>query len=711
MNRTTRSFLTGALAALLVALPAAAQVRDRKEIKYPPLPPFQIAKPTVFQLKNGMTVFLVEDRELPLINVTARIRTGSNWEPADKVGLASVFGQVQRSGGTASMPGDAMDEYLAMRAATIETSVGGDAGYASMNCLTQDFDDVFKVFVDVLRHPAFPQDKIDVAKVQERTGIARRNDDINGMANRELRKLVYGADSPLARTSEYATIAAITRENLVAWHEKYYHPNDVYLGLVGDFDAKAMRKKIEAALGAWPKGPAFADPPAAFRREPNPGLWFIEKPDVTQATVGMAHLGIEMKNPDYFAAQVMNEILGGGFSARMFSNIRSKKGLAYSVGGGLGAGMSSPGLFNAGMQTKSASVFDAVAAMREEIKGIVDNPPSDEELVRAKESILNSFVFNYDSKAKILGQQMTYAFYGLPSDFLDTYRSNIEKVTKEDVSRVARKYVKPDALAVLIAGKSADFGKPIDTLGKVTKLDVTIPPPPDAAPKVAKTDAAAAEGRKALARAAAALGGKDSDKVKAIRSASKMTVTMQGQSISLGQTVLMVFPDKIRQSVQSPMGEQTMVLAGGEAFVSFGGQVRPLPAAMVEKARSDMGRDLRVIVRYASDPELEALAAGHEDVDGTPCDVVAVTLRGTTSRLWIAPDGRILKQSYQGENPATRAPGSVEVLYSDYRDLAGRKVPHKEIIKVDGQEAATLTLDAFEVDPEFDPAVFQKPAA
>jgi hypothetical protein len=210
---------------------------------------------------------------------------------------------------------------------------------------------------------------------------------------------------------------------------------------------------------------------------------------------------------------------------------------------------------------------------------------------------------------------------------------------------------------------------------------------------------------------AAALGGSGAEKVKAIRSSAKMTVTMQGQSIGLGQTVLLVFPDKIRQSVQTPMGEQTMVLAGEEAFAVFGGQVRPLPAPMVEKARSDMGRDLRVIVRYSADPGLEAVAAGKEDVDGTACDIVQVTFRGSESRLWVAADGRVLKQSYQGENPMTRAPGTVEITFADYRDLAGRMVPHKETIRVDGEEAATLTLDLFEVDPAVDPTAFEKPAA
>ncbi len=690
---------------------AEAQVKNWNEIRYPALPPFEIPKPTTFSLKNGMTVFLMEDRELPLVTVTARIRTGAYWEPADKVGLAGIAGQVMRTGGTTSMSGDSIDDFLNARAASIETSIGDNVGFASMNCLKEDFDAVFKVFVDVLRNPTFAEEKIEVAKVQANAGIARRNDNVGGITGRETSRLVYGADSPVGRLTEYATIAAITRDDLVAWHERFYHPNNVLLGVVGDFDAKEMRKKIEGALGAWPKGPGHKVVAPEFRKTPNPGVFFIEKKDVTQANIRMAYLGILTSDPDYFAVQVMNEVFGGGFAARLFSNVRSKKGLAYSVGGGLGSGFVVPGLFSVGMQTKSQTVGEAIDALYEEIRGMVSNPATDEEIERAKSAILQSFVFNYDSKGKILGQQMTYAYYGMPADFLERYRANIEKVTKEDVARVARKFIDPSKITLLVVGNPADFGRPLDAFGKVTTIDITIPPPADASPKAAKTPAALEKGRKTLARAAAALGGKDAPTAKAVRTSGKMTISAQGQSMTLGQTILMVFPDRIRQSLQTPMGEQIVVMTEDDAFAIAGGAVRPLPSSMVEKERAELGRDLRTIVRYAADPALEAAAAGSEAVDGVPCEVVQVDFRGASSRLWIAADGRVLKQTYQGDNPMTRAPGSFEVLYSDYREIEGRKVPHTQVIAIDGQEFATLTLESFEVDPEVDAALFERPAA
>jgi len=719
MPRNIKRSLAAAFVAALLALPAAAQVKNYSKIKYPPLQEFVIPKPSVFTLGNGMTVFLMEDHELGLIKGMARVRTGSVYEPADKVGLADLTATVQRTGGTDKMTGDQIDDFLAARAARIETGMDDDAGFASMDCLKDDFDAVFQLFADVLRTPAFAQDKLDVAKVQSNAGIARRNDNINGIASRETTRLVYGPDSPWARLEEYATIAAVTRDDLVAWHKKYFQPNNILLGFVGDFDSTAMKKKVEAMFAGWPKGPAFAEPIAPQRTQPNPGVFAIEKSDVNQANIALAHVGITTKDtiradqgvPDFFSVQVLNEALGGGFASRLFSNVRSKKGLAYNVYGGVGSGFTHPGIFRVGLQTKSSSMSEAVQALRDEIRGIIDNPPEAAELKKAKESILNSFVFNYDSKEKILRQQMTYAYYGMPADFLEQYRVNIEKVTTDDVARVAKKYIHPDSLSLLVVGKSADFDKPLDSMGKVAKLDITIPAPPDTTPKVAKTAAGLEAGKKTFARLVSTLGGQDRDKVSALRTAGTIQISMGGQSISLNQTVVYVFPDKMRIDQKTPMGEMATVVSGTEGFALRGGKSMPLPPEQIQERQKTMGRDLRFLVRYSDDPTLEAVAAGQEAVDGTQCDVIAVTFRGVESRVWVDPSGKVLKQAYQGTNPLTRSPGQAEAFFSDYRDHEGRQVPHKQVVRFDGQDVMTLTLDSFEVNPQVDAAQFEKPAS
>ena len=406
----------------------------------------------------------------------------------------------------------------------------------------------------------------------------------------------------------------------------------------------------------------------------------------------------------------MNEVLGGGFASRMFSNVRSKQGLAYSVYGSLGSDYYHPGLFRAGLQTKSSTTTKAIAAVKAEITGIIDNPPSEAELKRAKDAILNSFIFHYDSKAKILSQQMTYAFYGLPSDFLEQYRANIEKVTVADVARVARQYVHPDKLAILVVGKSADFDQPLANLGKVTPIDITIPPPADTTPKVAKSDTALEAGKQAWAKVTKALGAEALKKVEALRSGVSVTLKMGGQSLSLKQNTTIVFPGKVRQAVTTPLGDQTVVINGEDGFMMMGEKVQPLPATVLQEQTKEQGRNLLYLLHYYDDPALEVLAAGEEKIEGTDCQILATSFKGVESRLWVAPDGKVLKQTYQGMNPLTRTPGMIENVYSDYRPEGELLFARQAARRIDGEELMTITIDSFEVNPKVDLNLFKKPA-
>ena len=448
---------------------------DWKEIQPPALHAFHPQRPKRIQLSNGMVIFLQEDHELPFIRGTARIHGGSRDEPAEKAGLVQIYGEVWRTGGTRRKTGDQLDDYLEAHAAKVETSGAHDSTSITWDCLKENLDDVFKVFLELLHEPEFREDKLPLAKDQLNTGISRRNDDPFQIAFREASKLVYGADSPYARVSEYATVAAVTRQDLVSWHKQYVHPNNVILGVVGDFDATKMEARLREAFDFWRKGPAAPKNQVPFKG-PKPGIYFVAKDDVTASTVQMIDLGTTRDNPDYYAIEVFNQFFGGGFSSRLFTNIRSKKGLAYAVGGGVGTEFDHPGILRLFLGTKSKTTAAAIDAFNEELNTLKTDPATTQELTKAKEAILNSFVFRFDSKEKVLNERLSYEFYGYPTDFLERYRAGIEKVTQEDVSRVAQKYIHKDRLAVLVVGKAADFDKPLSTYGPVTTIDVTIPP-------------------------------------------------------------------------------------------------------------------------------------------------------------------------------------------------------------------------------------------
>jgi zinc protease len=454
-----------------------AQAATWQQVPIPKLPTFNPPQPKRIQLPNGMVIFLQEDHELPMIDGVARIRGGGRSVPASKTGLIDIYGEAWRTGGTKTRTGDQLDDYLEQRAAKVETAGTVDSTTISWSCLKEDFDDVFSVFDELLKNAEFRADKIEIAKKGMYDGISRRNDDPGQIAGREATKLAYGADSPYARVAEYATVVAVTREDLVAWHHTYVQPNNIILGVAGDFDAAKMEARLRQAFGSWAKGAAAKDPEIAMKSA-KPGYYQVEKTDVNQSNIQMVALGTTRKNPDYFAISVFNEAFGGGFSSRLFGDIRTTKGLAYAVGGGIGTGWDHPGMLRMMVMTKSQSTVESIQALDEELADLPKRPINDEEIKRAKDAILNSFIFKFDSPAKVLQEKMAYEFYGYPLDFLENFQKGIEKVTKEDVARVAAKYIHRDQMAVLVVGNVSEFDKPLSSLGAVNKLDITIPPPP-----------------------------------------------------------------------------------------------------------------------------------------------------------------------------------------------------------------------------------------
>lgn len=469
------------LAVCLFSSPAVAQVTQVDELTYPPLGELVIPEAERVVLENGLVVLLMEDHELPLVNVSAMIRTGSRWEPREQIGLAGLTGVVMRSGGTQKRTGDELDEFLEAKAAAIETSIGDSAGTASMSSLTEDFPEVFRVFGEVLRYPAFDPGKLAIAKNQVMAGISRQNDDADSIVSREFKKLVYGPESPYTWVPTYATVSRISRDDVVNWHQTYFHPNRIILGVSGDFKKDQALALIRTVLGDWPKGPEVQDPPTPFRNQSEPGMFYIEKNDMTQAKIAMGHLGIRRDNPDYYSLVVVNQILSGSFGARLFSNIRSQQGLAYDVHGGVGLDWDHPGMAILSMSTKTETTVRGIEALIAEARNMVTSPPREDEVNKAKTSILNSFVFSVDSPAKVLGKYLTYEYYGYPSTWLQEFRQGIERVTTADVRQAAKKHLRPAEFSILVVGSRGGTRPALTKYDHVQELDIRIPEPPDGA--------------------------------------------------------------------------------------------------------------------------------------------------------------------------------------------------------------------------------------
>jgi zinc protease len=447
------------------------------KIPIPPLHDFKPVEPKRIKLENGLTIFLQEDHELPFIDGAILIRGGSRNEPPNKTGLVSLYGEAWRTSGTAKNSGEQLDDMLALKAASIET--GGGTATTSMHwsSFKQDFDQVFGLTTDLLFHPDFKADKLALGKREIDTGIARRNDDAAEIAGREAAMIAYGKDNPYDREEEYATVAAVSLHDLQEWHDRSVAPNNMIVAVSGDFDSAAMETKLRAAFGGMKPGVEIEKPAVTFH-DPAHGVYFVNKTDVDQSNIYIVGLGTERNNPDYYALSVMNEVFSGGFGSRVIQSVRTRLGLAYNVGGSYGASYDHPGLFVAEAGTKSASTVAAIKAILDEIGRLKTVPPTAAELRSAKDEVLNSFIFNYDSREKTLNEQVVLALYGYPPDFLEKYKAGIEKVTSADVARVANKYIDVNKLAVVVVGNGSEFGTPLRELGPVTDVDITIPPPP-----------------------------------------------------------------------------------------------------------------------------------------------------------------------------------------------------------------------------------------
>ena len=712
--RPLRNIALGIAAALVAAAPLAAQVQSYKDIKTPPLHPLNMPLPKRVQLANGMVIFLVEDHELPLIRGSATVRGGERDVPAEKAGLAAVYGQSWRTGGTETKTGDQLDDLLEGRAARLETSADDDSSAVRLDVLKGDFDTVFPIFVDLLQHPAFRQDKIDLAKTNLNTGIARRNDDPGSIAGREAARLAYGAQSVYARRPEYATVASITRDDLLAFHKRFVHPNNIIIGLSGDFDSAAMEKKLRAAFESWPKGPQ------ASRTAPNdiapakPGVYFVAKDDVTQSNIAVVGPGIVRNNPDYYAVAVMNEAFGGGFSGRLFTQIRSKMGLAYSVGGSLGSSWDHPGIFRAAMGTKGNTTIESVNALRNEITTLVEKPITADEVASAKDAILNAFVFTLDSRSKALNQQMLLEFYGYPADYYQRYAANIEKVTPADVERVAKKYINPNQLSVLVVGKEKDFEKPLSSLGEVHPIDVTIPEPgqkPAAGGATASAAAApatsSAEGIALAKKVRDFVGGQAKvDAVNATHTTGTMSMKTPNGPMDIEVDSITQYPDSHRNVMKTPMGEMTMVATPEASFMITPGGAQDMPGSQSTMMRTESRAELLTVLKNIGKPGYTFTVTGSEKVGDVNAQVLEIATGAASPVKWYVDPatGKLLRKVSQGRQ------GEAITDYTEWKSFGGVNLPVAFTITTGGQPSGGGKLSLVEINPAIDPAVFQNPA-
>jgi zinc protease len=461
----TRSHLAAAAVAGALALATAASFAQTipprpEDLHFPPLsyePPN--ARDYRVVLKNGMVVFIAEDRALPLVNVAITVRVGSWLDPEGKEGLAALTGAQMRRGGTRSLTAEQLDERLDFLAARVSTGIGDTAGGASLNCLRDNLDDALKVFVEMLREPRFQEDRLALAREQALQEMKRRNDDSADIEGREWSVLLYGPQQLTNRFTTEASIDSITRDDLVAFHRRWFHPANMIAAVSGSFDRKEMLKRLEDAFAGWPGRKPKVPPIPSAIHPAAPGLYRIQK-DVNQGRVSIGQPGVMRNDPDVYALEVMNEILGGsGFTSRIMKVVRSNEGLAYSASSGMSFGVWYPGRFRASFQSKSSTVAWATELVLDEIRKIREAPVTAEELKTIQDSLVETFPSNFASKAQAMAIFASDEYTGRDPSYWRTYRDRIRAVTAADVLRVARAHLVPERMIVLVVGNQEAIDK------------------------------------------------------------------------------------------------------------------------------------------------------------------------------------------------------------------------------------------------------------
>jgi Zn-dependent M16 (insulinase) family peptidase len=468
----------------------------------------------------------------------------------------------------------------------------------------------------------------------------------------------------------------------------------------GDFNWKTMKKQIERAFKGWDPGKFDLPPQPEVRVKDAYSVHFIDKPDVNQSNIMIGHIGGLMSNPDYPALIIMNQILSFD---RMFKRIRTDEGLAYSVWGSYGANFSYPGVFSAGCQTKSASTVKAIRLMFEELKKIQTTEVTEEELQKAKGSYLNGFVFNFDSKSKIVSRMMTYDYFGYPRDFVDRVKAGVEKVTRADVKRVAAKYLKPDLVKILVVGNEKQLDEPLSVLGAVNRIDITIPVAKEEKPEA--TAETAAKGKTLMEKALVAAGGIEA--VKTIKNMQASITLSQAQTagMAMDAEILVVYPDKMKATLSTAGGKVEVVLNGNEGWIKAPQGTFPMPDAQKQVYRESTFRDpVYYFTHYNS---MKPQYMGTRKLGEKEVIDLLLTSGDYSFHLLLDPQTYLVAgQAYT--EMGQQGPVKKEEILSEYKKINGLMISTNSVVMAGGKKEAESNVKELKFNIEIKPEWFTK---
>jgi len=462
--RSLRFVLLGCLAGVAFLAGCATPLPSQPEQLHYPALDFQPPEVETLTLANGIRLYLKEDKELPLVQMTAMLGSGAMTTPAEKIGFAGLFGSTWRTGGAGERTPEDLDAYLDFLAADLSASMEPYSAELELSLRAEDLSKGVAVLGDLLLRPTFAGERLELARLQAQEHLRRQNDSPGAISRRLLMAALY-PDNYLGYSPTSETLAAVTRQDLVDFHQTYFAPNNLWIAVSGDFDRENLLQILHDNFGDWSQREVPEQQLPTITRSES-GMIQVAAKELPQTTIVIGDLGLTKDHPDQYAVRVLNYILGGGgFNSRMMREIRSNRGLAYSAYSYFQVGRRLPGPFVAGTETKNASVVPALSLTREIMVDLRNHLVTDEELQLAKESQINSFVFGFENTHSVVSQQMSLAFYGYPEDYLARYRDRIAAVTANDVQRAAREFINLSRQQIVLVGDPEEFSKELAEFG------------------------------------------------------------------------------------------------------------------------------------------------------------------------------------------------------------------------------------------------------
>lgn len=705
---------------LSLCLTAAALPQTAKQAPPPPGPvrPFAFPKYETRKLANGLTVFAIEDHRQPLVSFRLEIATaGGSSNEAKKAGLASTTAQLLRQG-TKKRSAQEIARTIDMAGGELGTGANEDTASVTCNVMKSSADLCLDLVADVVLNPAFPREEIDRLVRQSLSGLQVEYSDPQSLARLIGRRSVYG-EHPYALPVEGTpdTLRALKREDIVGFHQTNYAPATSYFAISGDITPAEAFRQAEKYLASW-KTPAPSWTPAKAKSAAARKIIIVDMPDAVQTQFSIGQVGVPRNDPDYIPLQIANQIFGGSFNSRLNMKLRANEGLTYGAHSSLMA-LRQTGAFSSSSFSRTEKTATAIHMMSDLLTEFREKPVTEAELKDAKAYLIGSFSLGVETPEQVAQHVLTVALNGLPSNYWDTYRDAVQAVTMEQVDAAVKHLLAPDRMSIVAVGNAKQFSKDLAALGAVqiiplADIDITAPGlirAKEAAP--AATAETKARGMQLIQAAAEAVGGRAAlDAVKDMDSKGPVTLSIQGNALKAESEELVLYPDKYKMVLNTPMGQIVQAHDGRIAWMQQGPNTRDVPPAMAaEMAKSVIGTANIGLLRAALEGKAEVSALDPVEQDGKKMNAALWKQGDFSVKILFDPETkRIAKVSYRSIG-MQGTPADFEMLVGDYRESGGVQLPFQQTVYQNGEKFADISYTERKVNTGIKPEIFAKPAS